>query len=400
MPHSEWGNLEEHLTSSFFEPDLDALRVALAIYCAHWLYLDDRATWPLFIGVPGSGKSEVICTALSALEGVIVSSDITPHTFISGAGDNLHGASLLKQLIPMAQNGSRTIRTHGLLVFKDFTSIMELRPDYRTAITAQMREIWDGRYEPHKGVKVPPWEGKLTIQAVVTPAFEGAWGIKRNLGERFTGWRTVTGDGIGMARSMLKQRHHNTIAKITRDLTRLVMPTSYYNPPVLPSKFNGLIAHAAQYAAILRTHVERDSFPPRRVLGGSQPEAPTRLALAIAQVATGHAHLRGASEVDDSDVRLALRIAHHALPRTRQMIMDAIGNEPTLRHQIVKATGLPESTVSWVAEELEALGAIEASEDSGAVLYGLTPRLTLLRNTMTMTEAPIANVVQFPKAVL
>lgn len=395
LPHNEWGNLAEHLTESFYQPDLDALRVALSVYCAHWLYLDNRPTWPLFIGIPGSGKSEIICTALGGLEGVVIASDITPHTFISGANSNLNGTSLLKQLVPLANNNGRMLRTHGILVFKDFTSIMELRPDYRTAITSQMREIWDGRYDPRKGVKVERWEGKLTVQAVVTPAFESAWGIKRNLGERFTGWRTHTGNGIEMARSALRQQHHNTIAKRTRDLTCAVMPSSYHTPPTIPITFNTIIAHAAQYAAILRTHVERDTFPPRSILGGSQPEAPTRLAMSMAQIAAGHAHLRGADTVDEQDVELALRAARYAVPRVRQMIVEQLGPQPVMRHIVVKATGLPESTITWNADELESLGVIEKSEDNNTVFYTLSSQMVQLRQVMHGKTAT-AKVIQFP----
>lgn len=396
MPHSEWGNLEEHLKSAFFEPDLEALRVALSVYCAHWLYLDNKPTWPLFIGIPGSGKSELICTALSGLEGVIVSSEITPHTFISGAGENLHGCSLLKQMLPLPGNGNHNVaRTHGILVFKDFTSIMELRPDNRSMISAQMREIWDGIYDPHKGVRAGTWEGKLTIQAVVTPAFENAWGLKRSLGERFTSWRTKTGDGIGMAKAMLRQQHHLTIAKRTRELTRSVMPTSYHQPPLMSESFHHVIAHAAQYAAILRAHVERDTYPPRRIIGGVQHEAPTRLAMAMAQIASGHAYLRGSQTVEGSDVDLALKAAEHCVPRTRQMIMAVIGENDTLRHLVVKESGLPESTVSWITEELDALGAIVIGEDNGAVVYKLTDRVSHLRREM-VRPIEIDNVVQFP----
>lgn len=397
MPHSEWGNLEEHLRSAFFEPDIEALRVALSAYCAHWLYLDNKPTWPLFIGIPGSGKSEMICTALSGLEGVIVSSEITPHTFISGAGENLHGSSLLRQMIPLPNHSNHggVARTHGILVFKDFTSIMELRPDHRSMISAQMREIWDGRYDPHKGVKAGTWEGKLTIQAVATPAFEGAWGLKRSLGERFTSWRTKTGDGIGMAKAMLRQQHHLTIAKRTRELTRLIMPVSYKHPPSMSEDFDHVIAHAAQYAAMLRSHVERDTYPPRKIIGGVQHEAPTRLAMGMAQIASGHAFLRGSRIVEGSDVDIALKAACHCVPRTRQMVMDQIGADETLRHAVVKESELPESTVNWITEELEALGAIVIGEDSGAVTYKLTPKVATLRREMV--RPVIDNVIQMPK---
>lgn len=402
LPHSEWGNLEEHLNESFFQPDLEALRVALSVYCAHWLYLNDRPTWPMFIGVPGSGKSEVICTALSGLEGVVVSSEITAHTFISGASSNLNGASLLKDRLLQLPGAAKagTARTHGILVFKDFTSIMEMRPDYRSAITNQMREIWDGRYDPHKGVKAGVWEGKLTIQAVVTPAFESAWGLKRGLGERFTSWRTVTGDGIGMVYSLLKQKHHNTIAKITRDLTKRVMPSSYRKPPLMPMHFNRVIAHAAQYAAILRGHVERDTYPPRNIVATPQPEAPTRLALSMMHIATGHACLRGSLVVESEDVALALKAAKFSVPRLRLHIIEALTTTERLRSEIVAALGLPQSTINWTVEELVALKAMEVHETDGHVYYKLTATIeenrAIMEGAMVEAETVVTNVVQFP----
>ena len=132
------------------------LDVILAVTISTWTGND--GIWLLLIGGPSTGKTECL-NIITSLPFVHTISTLTENTFLSGmklkAGQE---ASLLHRVGPK-----------GVLVFKDFTTVLGLRDDRRTEILNQMREIYDGKIVKSTGNgEDNNWEGKINVLAATT----------------------------------------------------------------------------------------------------------------------------------------------------------------------------------------------------------------------------------------
>jgi hypothetical protein len=113
--------------------DLDAIHAALAAAAVN--RLDGDPVWLLIVGGPGSAKTETV-SALGHSGAYIVST-------IASEGALLSGTSMGERS-PDATGGLlRIIRNSGVLVLKDFTSILSLPPSARPSVLAALREIWE-----------------------------------------------------------------------------------------------------------------------------------------------------------------------------------------------------------------------------------------------------------------
>ena len=91
----------------------------------------------------------------------------------------------------------RKIGDEGLLVIKDFTSILSMDRNMRGAVLAALREIYDGRWERNVGTdggQTLTWEGRITVIAAVTTAWDAAHGVIASMGDRFVIIRTDSTD--------------------------------------------------------------------------------------------------------------------------------------------------------------------------------------------------------------
>jgi hypothetical protein len=100
-------------------PDHGAVHIALAGVVAN--YADGDPVWPLLVGPPGSGKTEIINSITSA-PGVWALSSLTPQTLLSGFERKGEPASLLLQ-----------IGSFGILAFKDLTTVLTMHREARAA---------------------------------------------------------------------------------------------------------------------------------------------------------------------------------------------------------------------------------------------------------------------------
>jgi hypothetical protein len=126
------------------------------------------------------------------------------------------GAGRLSRGIPPPQTPARTFASglagpndpsllarlkSEILVFKDFTSVLALHRDERGAVLAQLREIYDGRYDTTWGTgKELHWSGRLGLLAGVTPVIDRHHGVMSVLGQRFVLLRLRQADRRAIAR--------------------------------------------------------------------------------------------------------------------------------------------------------------------------------------------------------
>jgi len=139
-------------------PDKISLYVVLGALAANLLPGDPL--WLLMIGPPGSGKTELILP-LAKLARVIMASTLTEAALLSGTASRDKAKESSGGLL-------RLIGDFGILLCKDFTSVLSMNRDSRAAVLAALREIYDGAWDRHIGTdggKTLSWKGKLGLIA-------------------------------------------------------------------------------------------------------------------------------------------------------------------------------------------------------------------------------------------
>ncbi|GAH04776.1 unnamed protein product, partial [marine sediment metagenome] len=158
-----------------------------------WLYIEDDTSvdvmlgtyianklpgdpiWTIFIGPASNTKTELLRT-MDGHPKVYFLSSYTPATMVSGKGTQRK-----------AEESSLIYKLDGkTLIIKEFSGILSMRSEQRSEILAQLREIYDGKYNKAFGTGVThDWNGKVGLMAACTPAYDKHYGVIGELGDRF-----------------------------------------------------------------------------------------------------------------------------------------------------------------------------------------------------------------------
>jgi len=361
--------LKEFLELYYFEPDIQALTVALSIYCAH-TSLQDDPVWSFFVGPSGGQKTSVVIRGLSFLPNTHLMDCLGIGTFLSGYSSK---GGILQRI------------KNGVFLFPDFSVFLGLKAEVRTQLQAQLRSIYEGRLVKEVGstdTKIL-WEGKVSIVAACTEAIERYWGFGRDLGERFlTSLMSPISssdramdmaiDQIGMEADIARgfSYHINSLVD-TQSLS--VIPRGKSDISQLKS--------LCKLAAELRRNVHREG---NEITAVYSPEQPTRLIKALISLARGHAMLLRKSEVGKEDITLAKEICLSTIPQKRLMIIRYLLNYPSRtasQDSIIRDLKIPRSTTKKHLEDLLACEILQVS----AIKLGV-PDLSISAKLIPLTK--------------
>lgn len=151
--------------------DDGVIKMLTATIIANRLSLDP--VWLLMVAGSGTGKTE-LSNITQDLEFTHSISDLTTNTFASGLRTKGEETSLLPKL------------NNGIMVFKDFTSVLSKHSDERRAIMGQLREIYDGRYVKRTGNGEDiVWTGRVGALAGSTEIVYNYLEDLSSMGDRF-----------------------------------------------------------------------------------------------------------------------------------------------------------------------------------------------------------------------
>ncbi len=271
----------------------------------------------------------------------------------------------------------RKLGERGVLVVKDFTSILSMNRDTRASVLAALREVYDGRWERNVGTdggRTLTWTGRLVVVGAVTTAYDTHHGVIAALGDRFALIRVDSNlgrlDGGRQAllnvgsevpmRAELAQAVADVLADL--DPTRAVLT---------PDVMEHLLAWA-NVVTLARTAVERDYQGNPEY--AHAPEAPTRFAKMLGQIVRGSLAL--GVEPDDA-LAVALRVAGDSVPPLRlELLGDVLANPYSRTTEIAKRLQKPRQSVDRALQELHLIGLLNIAEDtSPGWRYHLTPDL-------------------------
>lgn len=346
--------------------DADSLLATLGAVAAN--NLDGDPVWLLLVGPPGGGKSEIL-NSLSGLPFTRSAGTLTEASLLSGTPKKDVGNSARGGLL-------REIGEFGIIVAKDFGSILSMNRDSQAQTLAALREVYDGswtRLVGTDGGRSLSWEGKVGFIGGVTPTIDRHHAVMGAMGERFMLYRLPDVDVDLQSRRALS--HAGKERKMRREIADSVAaliagqrPTSRDNDPAETTQLVAL----ATLVVRARSAVERDNYSREiELVPGS--EAPTRLIVALSLLLGGLDSI-GVPRTDAW--RVLTKVGLDSIPALRLSIMETLyayeGQLST--NDLAGAVRHPGTTTRRACEDLVAHGLLECHRqgEGKAHLWELT----------------------------
>ena len=312
--------------------------------------------WLGLIGPSSCGKTEIL-DALSELPCVARVSTLSMPGLLSGTPRQQQGQGATGGLL-------RQVGNPGIVVCKEFSSILFMRPDTRTDLLNALREIYDGRWVRHVGSgggNVLIWSGKVGFLFGCTEAIDGQHDAISNLGHRFLYSRVQL-----VRHGHLKKaiQHRGAMAAQMRKELADAVSKLFAQPrqpfqPMNEQELNRL-DNIVSLVVDLRGGSDRDPRT-RELETVYSPEGPSRIGLALEQLFSGLMAL-GLDRV--KAFTTIITVAMDSTPPKRRRIysyLQSLKPNPgsATTSEIATHARLPALAVRRTLEELEAHGRIE-----------------------------------------
>jgi hypothetical protein len=329
-------------------PDPDQVTAVLGAVAAN--LLDGDPLWLLLVGSSGSGKTETI-DPLDSLPYVHKAATLTEPALLSGSSkrDSEKGATggLLRQ-----------VGDFGIILAKDFGSVLSMHREGRGQTLAALREIADGSWVRPIGTaggRVLRWSGKCGLVGAVTPVIDRHYAVIGALGERFILYRLAVDNPHAQARRRLANRgkERQMRDELAAAAAGVLTAAANADAPKLGDDDIDRLVDLAVFVVWARTPVERDGYN-QEVVAMPSREAPARLAGALGQLLAG---LDAIGADADTRWRIIQKCAWDCVPDLRCRLLHALRRLSESRTaELVTDTGIPKSTVDRILEDLALLG--------------------------------------------
>jgi Bifunctional DNA primase/polymerase, N-terminal len=316
--------------------------------------LEGDPVWLGLIGPPSSAKTEIL-NSTSLLPHVVQAATMTPASLLSGTPKKSFDKDAKGGLL-------RQIGDFGIIVLKDFGSVLSMRADNKAETLACLREIFDGHWTRHMGTdggKTLAWKGKVGLLFGATGVIDAHYSVIGSMGDRFLLSR-LTPITEGQLERALK--HLGAATKQMRTELAEAVAGLFAGKRPEPKGINTdeirRLDRTVSLAVCLRGAVDRDrgSREVEAVLGA---EGPARIGLALERLLAGLDTLGVDRETAFGVVE---QVAMDSVPPLRRSAYEHLCKAKVLtgEHQaeetpdIAEALGLPTNTVRRALEDLAA----------------------------------------------
>jgi len=328
--------------------DLTPVHAVLGAVAANFLPGDP--VWLGLIAPPSTAKTEIL-NALARIPHVEAVATLSMAALLSGTPKGQKAAGAKGGLL-------RKIGDFGVLVLKDFGSILSMQRDGQAETLGALREIFDGSWTRHVGSdggKTLHWEGKLGLVFGATEAFDDRHAVISSLGDRFLSCRLNPASG----RQQLKAAFDHTgaatatmRAELADAVAGLFAVAVNEAPRPLAETEREQLGDAVKLAVRLRAHVERDRHS-REIESIHGAEGPGRIGLCLERLLAG---LDVIGLDRDAALTLVQTVARHSCPPIRVKAFDLLNDTPQTTRAIGDALRLPTTTTRRILEDLLAQG--------------------------------------------
>lgn len=340
------------------EHDLATVDLLLAAIAAH--HLDDGdPLWVLFLGGPGSAKTETL-SALDGVRGLLITSTI------HSEGALLSGSS--QKEWDRGATGGLLIRAgaKGVIVLKDFTTMLSMNREAQKSVMSALREVYDGRWERNLGVdggRTLSWKGRITLLGAVTSCWDKHYEVISSMGDRFVVLRldSKTSRTKAAAQAIANTGQEKTMRTELRSVLNafvddLAADLALGKRIELSKSDDSRLSAAADVVTRARSAVDHDYRG--NVIAAHALEMPTRFVKQLTQV------LRGALAIGmerHAALALAIRCARNSVPPMRlRVLCDVAAHPRSSVASIERRLDQPRTTIDRVCQELHALEILSA----------------------------------------
>lgn len=348
-------------------PDLGPLYALLGAVAAN--RLEGDPVWLLLVGPPGGGKTELLNT-LGGVPDTYPAATITEAALLSGVPRKEHAQGAKGGLL-------REIGDFGIIVAKDFGSVLSMNRDARALLLAALREVYDGswtRYVGQEGGRQLHWEGKVGFVGGVTPTIDRHHAVMGAMGERFIFYRLPEADPEQQARRALE--HAGKEKQMRAELgeaTAALIAEAKGRPDNLQAEDVDRLVSMSTLTVRARSSIERDGYT-RDIELVPEPEAPTRIIVVLRRL------LQGLDAIGiDRDVSWVViaKAALDSIPAIRLACLKTLNAAHPAQldtNEIASQIRYPASTTRRALEDLTAHSLTYCNPDPGkAHRWGLKP---------------------------
>jgi hypothetical protein len=262
----------------------------------------------------------------------------------------------------------RQIGDFGIVVCKDFGSVLSMRPDAKAEVLAALREVYDGAWTRHLGSdggRTLSWKGKVGLLFGSTGVYDAHYSVIGTLGDRFLLSRLAPA-GRGQFDRALKHGGAGTTRmreELAEAVARLFAGRRGEPRPIADDEIR-LIDGIIMLAVRLRGAIERDRQR-REIEAVYGAEGTARIGLALERLLAGLDTLGVERGLALSVVRA---VALDSVPPTRRRAYEHLhalrqngkdGKEVASTIAVAEVLALPSVTTRRVLEDLTAYGLIE-----------------------------------------
>lgn len=356
--------------------DIDPMRLAIAAMAIE--RLDGDPLWVLVVTAAANTKTETIMPLAAA--------GAYPLSTVTGDAAFL-SATPIKERAKGATGGVlRKIGSRGTLILKDLTSILSLGGEAQASVFAALREMYDGvwvRAHGADGGQELVWEGRLAVVAAVTTAWDTHQEANAKMGARFVVIRPDSSEEEQRKRTGQQALNNlGSEVEMREELAEAACGVLAAMDPslaVLTELDHTRLLAAANVATRARTAVERNYRG--EPLSAHAPEAAARFVKQLGQVVRGTMAI---GVPHDEAVTLAVRCARDSIPTMRLAIIDylatvavsdraLVGDVWSTTAEVVRALGLPRTSVSNELQALVLLGVLEVVYEDDGGDYPISP---------------------------
>jgi len=308
--------------------DHQLFRLAWAAVHGHRLGLK---SWLLLVAPPSTGKTEGVLESISGLQEVKIIDGLTENTLLSGMYKARKPGVLEKAPFggKETKDGDKTIYSggDGILVLKDFSTILGLKRDKRGELFSQLRRVHDGQLADDWGTgENKLWTGRVSLIGASTPAIDNFPSFEQELGARFL---RIRGTRVGRESACRAIENLGTESKFHAKLHELMEPiftNALQGNISIKDKQIDQLSGLAELVAVGRgvVAIDRDN----EVVRTPDPEGPGRVAKELATLGKALAALEGRRVVIEKDVIDVCRVALDTLPENRcKLLLAAVARE-------------------------------------------------------------------------
>ncbi len=358
--------LEREIKDVYLLNDTGVIRIMLATIIANKISPGGKPVWLMLLAGSSSGKTALLQTLDKIGDWIVTIDTLTTNTFASGLQRSEETSLLWKA-------------NHGILVFKDFTTITSMNEEGLKEIMGQLRAIYDGTFDKKTGNNVDTaWHGKIGIIGGGTISVQRKMRQYSENGERFINYIIGQADPIEVTHRAIKNQKNlkekeDLLAELVGEFVRGKLETAPDETMRIPQDIINEMVEVANFTTLARSPVLTDSKTGQVVFVPDR-EMPPRVAMMFTNMAMTLMHISNETELSRQNSLILYKCGMDSIPVDRRMILRLLAQfkHATTKNLAIKLNYPTDPIRNW-CNQLNALKMITRVQSGKNDIWTLRP---------------------------